>query len=329
MELIRALRVGTWPLSLLFQAGVGLRNLAFDRGLFATQRVAARVVSVGNLSVGGSGKTPLVAWLCAFLRGLGLRVGVVARGYGREPGATLNDEGMLLAARFPDLSQEQDGDRVAACERLIHRGALDVILLDDGFQHRRLALDVDIVCIDAASLDRPGLLFPAGDLREPRSSLRRADMVVLTRAGALDPPALARQRDRVRALARRAIPVHAAEHEALDVIDHPSKIASPPDSLRGRSVELLSAIARPKAFEATVTHLGATVCVHHRRPDHHRHGVQEVERLARDVAARGRLLLTTEKDAVKLAAVTAPFSFLRIALRFLGDAPTAAELGVA
>ena len=71
MELIRALRVGTWPLSLLFQAGVGLRNLAFDRGLFATQRVAARVVSVGNLSVGGSGKTPLVAWLCAFLREIG------------------------------------------------------------------------------------------------------------------------------------------------------------------------------------------------------------------------------------------------------------------
>src|SRR5690606_2019149 len=125
------------------------RNAAFDRGLRRARRLPVRVVSIGNLTAGGTGKTPLVVWVCERARALGLVPGVLARGYGRAPGARLNDEGELLAARLPGLPQEQDADRVLAGRRLLARHPVDVVVLDDGFQHRRLERDRDVVCLDA------------------------------------------------------------------------------------------------------------------------------------------------------------------------------------
>src|SRR5690606_11024693 len=118
-----------------------------------------------------------VVWVCERARALGLVPGVLARGYGRAPGARLNDEGELLAARLPGLPQEQDADRVLAGRRLLARHPVDVVVLDDGFQHRRLERDRDVVCLDAERPFADGRLLPAGDLREPRRALRRADTI--------------------------------------------------------------------------------------------------------------------------------------------------------
>ena len=325
---LRALRVGTWPLSLLYGCAVRARNLAYDRQWRRSVGVEVRVLSVGNLTVGGVGKTPLTSWLVDRARALGLRVGVVARGYGRAPGEALNDEGQLLARRHPDLPQEQDPDRVAACRRLLARSPVDLILLDDGFQHRRLARAFDLVCLDAERPFAQGMLLPAGDLREPITGLRRAHAVVLTRAGALDPTRLAARRAAVCRAAGRELPVLFAEHEPLDIVLHPKGGSEPIGSLSGRAVELLSGIARPGAFERTVHALGAKIVGHRRCRDHHRHHPAEVVAWARGAVTRGALPLTTEKDAVKLLDMDVEFAFLRIGMRFLGREPELAEVGL-
>jgi tetraacyldisaccharide 4'-kinase len=175
------LRQALWPLGLAWGAVAGVRNWLFDARLRKVHRLPVPVVSIGNLTVGGTGKTPAVAWLCALAKAHGKRPGVLARGYGRAPGARLNDEGELLQRRMPWLLQEQDPDRVAAGARLVGKGA-DFVVLDDGFQHRRLHRDLDVVCVDATLPFGNGLCLPAGDLREFRSGLRRAGMVLLTRA---------------------------------------------------------------------------------------------------------------------------------------------------
>src|SRR5262249_14997671 len=176
------------PLGAAYGACAAWRNAAFDRGARAVQRLPVTVVSVGNLTVGGTGKTPAVVWLCALAAARGRRPGVLARGYGRAPGARLNDEGEMLARALPGLLQDQAPARAAAGRRLLALGA-DFVVLDDGFQHRRLHRDVDLVCLDARLPFGNGRCLPAGELRERPDGLRRADAVILTRADGLDPAA--------------------------------------------------------------------------------------------------------------------------------------------
>ncbi len=317
-------RLALAPLTPLYGGVMRLRNFAFDRGLRRVYRLPVPVWSVGNLTVGGTGKTPLVAWLVEQLRAAGRRPGVLARGYRRPPGALLNDEGRMLAARFPDLPQEQDPDRVRGGERLVARG-VDIVVLDDGFQHRRLHRDRDIVCVDAARPFANGWLLPAGDLREPPSGLRRAQIVVLTRAGALTPDELARSVARVRDVAGPGAAVHAADHAPVALLSRPDDHELPLAMLRGLRVVLLSAIGQPRAFEATVGALGAIVVRHVVRRDHHAHTEAELASIAVDLVDRDLVLVTTEKDDAKLAGSQVPRLVLRIAMRFVGAAPEVAR----
>jgi tetraacyldisaccharide 4'-kinase len=210
-EPTQPLRASLWPLGLLYGTVAALRNWTFEAGLRRVHRLPVPVVSVGNLTVGGTGKTPTVAWLCALAKARGRTPGVLARGYGRVPGQVLNDEGTMLQRRLPWLLQQQDPDRVAAGARLVAQGA-DWVVLDDGMQHRRLHRDLDVVCVDATLPFGNGLCLPAGDLREFRGGLRRAGVVLLTRAGSLSPEQRRARIDRIRQLARADVPVHACEH---------------------------------------------------------------------------------------------------------------------
>lgn len=313
------LRQALWPLALLYGAGMALRNALFATGVRRVHRLDVPVVSIGNLTVGGTGKTPAVAWLCAQAKAAGRRPGVLARGYGRAPGAELNDEGVLLRRRLPWLLQEQDPDRVAAGRRLVAKGC-DYVVLDDGFQHRRLFRDRDVVCLDAARPFGDGQCLPAGDLREFRSGLRRAHVLLLTRAGALTPEQRA---ERVRGLWRlcdRELPVHACEHAPTDVVRRPAGEVLPLDALRGRRVVLWSAIARPQSFRATVEALGAEVVGEERHRDHHRFTPTDVAAAVAVARAADALLVTTEKDDARLDAFDVERWVLRIDLVFL-DAP--------
>ncbi len=297
----------------LFAGLARLRATGYERGWLASTRVEAPVVSVGNLTAGGTGKTPCVAFLVRELQRRGWRPGVLSRGY-RAPRAAdgrtvegtderANDEARWLAAALPGVERVQDPDRVAGAQRLIERGA-DAIVLDDGFQHRRLARDLDLVLVDAT---RPWGLppppgggapvracLPRGLLREPPAALARADALVLTRADQTDARTLEALAGELAACAPGR-PILRAAHRAARLAD-PDGVALALDELGGREVELLSALGNPEAFQRSVEALGARVVAHRVLPDHHAYTARDLEG-----AAAGRWLVTSEKDAVKLA----------------------------
>ena len=319
------LRQSLWPLGLCYGGAMALRNWMFHAGLRRVHRLNVPVVSVGNLTVGGTGKTPTVLWLAELARRHGRTPGVLARGYGRAAGALLNDEGQMLQQRLPWLLQEQDPDRVAAGRRLCQRGA-DYVILDDGFQHRRLGRDVDILCLDARQPFADGNVLPAGSLREFHTGLRRASLLLLTRAGGLDPRQLEQRREELRRFARAELPVHACDHAALDLVSQPDGALLGLEVLRDRAVVLLSAIARPQAFADTVGALGARVVQQLRHRDHHRFTRPQVESALQAARKLGAMLLCTEKDGVRLSPFAAPHHVLRIGLSFLGAEPAPAAL---
>ncbi|MBM4062581.1 MAG: tetraacyldisaccharide 4'-kinase [Planctomycetes bacterium] len=320
------LRSALWPFGLLYGLGMAVRNWAFDRRLRPVHRLPVPVVSVGNLTVGGTGKTPAVLWLCALAHARGRRPGVLARGYGRAPGERFNDEGAMLQQRQPWLLQEQDPDRVAAGARLVRQGA-DYVVLDDGFQHRRLHRDLDVLCLDAARPFGNGQCLPAGDLREFRSGLGRAGLVLLTRADGLAAEDLAARAARLRQLAGRAdLPVFPCRHAPRDVLALPQGEVLPLAALRGRRAVLLSAIARPGSFRDAAAGLGVEIVRELRCRDHHRFTAADAERAAAAARHAAAIVLATEKDAPKLSPLGLPCHVLRVELRFLGEPPSPAEL---
>jgi tetraacyldisaccharide 4'-kinase len=297
------LRVASWPYGL----GVRIRNRLYDRGWKTVRRAAVPVVSVGNLSVGGTGKTPCVEYVARFYRGLDVRVAILSRGYGAEAGR--NDEAMVLEENLPDVPHLQDPNRVAAAVRAVEELESELLVLDDAFQHRRLHRDLDIVLIDATRPAHRDYLLPRGTLREPTSGLRRAGMIVLTRCDQADPATVDELRDW---LARRFPdkPVAATEHRPTEC-----------ESLRGRPVGAFCGIANPAAFRRTLEGLGASVAAFRTFADHHPYAAADVEDL-RNWAARlpsDAVVVTTQKDWVKLRLpdlAGRPLRALRIGLVF-------------
>lgn len=298
-----------------------LRSRAYERGLLAVHRAPVPVLAVGNLSWGGTGKTPLVAFLVERLRARGRSPGVLARGYGRAPGEALNDEGRLLAARFPGLPQEQRPDRAAAARALLAKGAADCLILDDGFQHRRLARDLDLVCLDCTRPWFRDAPFPGGRLREWPGALARADLLILTRADEAGPGL----RDACREAAARdsgGVPTALAAHVARDLLElGPGMGAGPslaPGALAGRRVFLFCAIGAPRSFARTVSAAGAELAGMRAFRDHRRLGPERLERVAAEAARAGaEVLLTTEKDLARQGSFPFPVWVLRVDLGFL------------
>jgi tetraacyldisaccharide 4'-kinase len=279
---------------------VAARNAAFDRGLLPRQAAGVPVVSVGNLTLGGTGKTPLVAWVARALAARGLRPAVVSRGYGAAAGG-VSDEALELAVVLPDVPHVADRDRVAAARRAAAAGA-SAVVLDDGFQHRRLARDVDIVAVDATDPFGCGRLFPRGLLREPLAGIGRADAIVLTRSDAVDAGRRDEIRARLAAAGRGRRPTVWAEavHRpvGLRTWDGPGR---PLDALRGPRVAAFAAIGNPAAFRRTLESLGAVLVDFQSLPDHHAYAPTDLERLGRRAADAGAdLVVTTLKDLVKI-----------------------------
>lgn len=292
--------------SLPFRGAVALRAAAYSLGLLRARRAALPVVSVGNLTAGGTGKTPLVIALARRLRDRGERVAVLARGYGAERDGELNDELRLIAAAVPEVEIVAGRDRVAGAAAARARGAT-VALLDDGFQHRRLARDLDFVLVDATEPwgFPPRVLLPRGLLREPPAALRRASAVFLSRAELVGPSELRRLEEEVRAtgyagplLRTRTRPTR------VELLAGPAGAPSPgeePELLAGQAVLAACGIGNPSAFAATLAQLGARISQLVALPDHHAYTAADVdglERLARERAV-GRVVVTA-KDAVKL-----------------------------
>ena len=309
-------RLGLWNLSLPYAAAIAVRNAAFDRGWMRSERAGVPVVSIGNLTVGGTGKTPAVEFVASWLRKRGLQVAILSRGYGATDGP--NDEALLLEENLPDVPHLQGKDRVRLARIAVEELESQFLVLDDGFQHRRLARDLDIVLVDATDPFGGGRLLPAGLLRESPKELRRADLVLLTRCGMIEPSERANLRDRIRRLAGAApivetsfVPVSfmRVDHERRDIVD-----------LVGKRVLAFSGIGNPDAFRTTLSGLGVEVIEHRSFPDHHgytREDVLELTRGAKTVCPDA--LVTTQKDLVKLQIgdlAEVPLYALRIEMRF-------------
>src|SRR3954469_6838642 len=167
-----------------YTIAVSIRNRRYDRGAAKVQNIGVPVITVGNLTLGGTGKTPMVKWLAQRFQNAGVRVAIVSRGYGAAEGKH-NDEALELAQSLADVPHIQNRDRVAAARIAIHDFKSRLILLDDGFQHRRLGRDLDIVLLDALEPFGVEHVFPRGTLREPLTGLARAQVVCLSRADAI------------------------------------------------------------------------------------------------------------------------------------------------
>ncbi len=160
-----AARLGLGGAAGLYRLGVASRNLAFDRGWKVQHRAAVPVISVGNLTLGGTGKTPMVEWIGRWYRARGVRVAILSRGYGDASG--MNDEGRVLEENLPDVPHLQAPDRVALARCAVEELESEILVLDDGFQHRRLARNLDVVLLDALDPFGLGRIFPEGCSANP------------------------------------------------------------------------------------------------------------------------------------------------------------------
>jgi len=302
-----------------YRLGVAIRNTAFDRGWKTVHRASVPVISVGNLTLGGTGKTPMVEWLARWFRERDVRVCLISRGYGQTD--SVNDEGLVLEENLPDVPHLQDPDRVRLAEIAVEELETQLILLDDGFQHRRLARDLDVVLLDALDPFGLGRLFPRGLLREPIGSLRRAQAVVVSRADLVSDDRRRWIREQV---ARRvgSIPVLESRHAPRDLVDGEGR-SEPLGDLSGRRVAAFCGIGNPEGFRGTLAGLGVDVADLRVFPDHHRYTADDVVGLERWTnELKPNLVLTTQKDLVKLRLSKlgeTPLRALRICLEIVGD----------
>ena len=291
-------RLGLRAASLPYGWAVRLRNRLYDRGWKRITRAQVPVVSVGNLTLGGTGKTPCVEYVARYLVEHGHRAVILSRGYGNHGGR--NDEALVLDENLPDVPHLQGPDREGLAATAEKDSAAEVFVLDDGFQHRRLARDLDLVLIDATDPWGLKYLFPRGWLREPLAGLRRASAVILTRCNQVDSCERGRLREIVARVAPQ-VPIIETSHRPVELVNS-DRLKAGLDRLAGRPVAAFCAIGNPEAFRHTLASLGATVVAWRTFPDHHRYSRQDVEEL--QDWARGQpaecLIVTTQKDLVKI-----------------------------
>lgn len=286
------------PLSLLFGAAAALRRRLYRGGVLHSGHPGVPVIVAGNLTAGGSGKTPFVIWLVEWLKSQGRRPGVVSRGYGRRDGSLRCVDGGSTAQEAGDeplLIHSKTGvpvavgaDRLAAARLLLARHPdVDVIVSDDGLQHYRLRRDLELVLADAGSLFGNGWLLPAGPLREPLTRLGKADALILTRRD-----------DAAAAIDESPVPVFSVRHQPAGfrrLVDGMHAVELP--DMGGREIHAVAGIARPQGFFALLARLG----VSHKPkpfPDHHCFSAADIERDA--------VVVMTEKDAVKCQSFAGP-----------------------
>ncbi len=321
--LVEALR----PFAALYSGITGLRNAAYEAGIAPAKALGVPVVSVGNLTVGGTGKTPMVAWFVRELQRRGRRPGVLSRGYRAAEGGR-NEEGILLEELLPGVPHVQRADRVEGGRELEAEG-VDVVVLDDGFQHRRLRRDVDLVLVDATrpwGLPAPAeggepvcAVLPRGFLREAPRGVRRASAVVFTRCDQASAEELERLDARFEAIAP-GVPRTRAAHRAVAVRTPEGRREV--DVLRGREVALVSGLGNPEAFARTAREAGAVVVADLRFPDHHHYDRAELDR----AVPAGATILCSAKDAVKLDALGVACLVLEVELAWIAGEPVIAAL---
>lgn len=308
--LVCLLHIILWSFSKLYHGVIGWNSIRRKRGL------ACPVVSVGNIVLGGTGKTPAVEMLARMFTTMGCRAAILSRGYGRKAGKDTigvgvvsdgervllgseegGDEPRLLAGNLPGVAVLVGKNRLFTGNYAIKNFGVDIIILDDGFQYLTLRRELDIVIIDSSCPFGNGYLCPRGTLREPKSSLKRAHLLVLTHMDeAVDLKNLREELLRI-----TTAPVIESVHSPVSLQNIVTGRSFEMESLRGRNIFAFSSIGNHRSFERTLAVLGANVLDTFRFLDHHRYTFHEIERilnLAHDAGVK--TIVTTQKDAVRL-----------------------------
>ncbi len=313
------LRAGMWSAQWPYRVGVACKNVAFDFRLREPFEVGVPVISVGNLTTGGTGKTPIVAFLANWFRDAGAKVGLLSRGYkslthdtnpkrrrGTEdhsPSLTLrvsegNDEKLMLEQLCPGVPQWLNPDRILSAKRAVVDGC-NLLILDDAFQHRRVHRDLDIVLIDATNPWGYGHCLPRGLLREPISNIERADLVIVTRTD----QASAEELTAIRSELVRCNQIGTV----IEVSFRPSQLinsagqSKPLTDLAGQRDFGFCGIGNPESFERTLREIGSELVGFESFPDHHHFTLDDLAWLGEQAnTAKADVLLTTHKDLVKI-----------------------------
>ncbi len=297
-----------------YAAGVVLRNWSYDKGpaksyaiTFAGLKTTDRsqttvpVISVGNITVGGTGKTPMVIWLCNFLREKNINCAVLTRGY--KASADKNDEPAMLIKNCPGTAVIINPDRLAGALEAIKRHRAQVLIMDDGFQHRRLHRDIDIVTIDATLPFGYNKMLPAGLLREPVSALKRAHAAILTRCDSVSKDDLTKLTETVRRINPKIIVAQAVHEPVCAVTSDKDEI--PLAKLKGKKAFALCGIANPDAFLSTISRLKAKLVGSKLYDDHHHYTAKDFGEIYREAQqSKAEMIVTTEKDYNKLTGLS-------------------------
>jgi len=313
-------------LSILYSAAIVFRKTIYRLGLMPTHHLEARVISVGNISLGGTGKTPLVQLLAGELEKRDRRVAVLTRGYGRSGAGPrvlwagrghwrdVGDEPLMLSRRLPKIPIVVGADRLATGQLALGKYQSQCLILDDGLQHLRLARDVDIIVIDATMPFGNGKIFPAGTLREDIKGLKRADLFFLTRVDQAECP------DHLIDVLKKINPLAGVVQSAyrpFDLRDVRSSEIMELGALKRAPVLALSGIGNPRSFESLLERLGADLAAKMRFPDHHPYDRSDMVQIGQHASEIGcEYIITTEKDAVRLIDVgESPVPLLALGIR--------------
>ena len=328
------------PLGVLYSAVTAARRALYKTGALKVHKINAPVISVGNITTGGTGKTPLVEWVARTVAREGRRVCILMRGYGRRDegkrvivsdgehiladATTGGDEPRLLAEALQGVASViSDADRTSAARYAIENFESEVFILDDGFQHLRLARDLNIVAIDSTNPWGDGHLLPRGRLREPLRELRRADLIILTRTEqSQDVVSLRKQTERLSN--GRPVILSRTQTKMLRPLtatteSNTSELSTHPSSLRPHTFAAFCAVGNPSAFFKQMQRDGYTLKFMRSFPDHHVYTQRDVGEIVSEAKEAGaEALITTAKDAVKLRSLTfdLPCYVLEIELEF-------------
>jgi len=338
------LRFFLYIASIFYQLAVHMRNFLYSKGWLKIYQADAIVISVGNITVGGTGKTPLVIWLCKYLQKEKVPCAILTRGYKatqdtRHKTQGQIDEPGILAESCPQARVIVNADRVASANEAVNKISAKVLIMDDGFQHRRLARDFDIVTIDAMRPFGYGKLLPAGLSREPVDSLRRADAVVITRSNQVSESELNKIEEKIQKIKLSIViarsihnpvcvkytePAEAEIRERNEIMDSYLRRNDSIEQLKGKKVFAFCGIGNPDAFIETVKGLGVNLVGVKIYNDHYRYADEDIVDIrTKAKGLNAELVLTTQKDFSKLPTVKRqarsdiPLGYLAIELKLV------------
>jgi len=296
------------------------RNLLFAVGILRSRAAGVPVISIGNITTGGTGKTPLVIWLCNYLRNRGLQSSILTRGYKTQPNQ-ITDEPALLARACLDTDVIVNPDRIAGAKKAISAHQAQALVLDDGFQHRRIKRDLDIVAVDATCPFGYGRVLPAGLLREPKGGLSRADAVIITRFDQADAEQLRQLEQEILQIAP-TIAIARAVHKHTHAVTFQNKKLTL-EELRSKKIFAFCGIGNPTAFFRCLEQNGLPPEETQIFDDHHAYTQEEMKQIFERAHSCGaEMILCTQKDWVKSALLSPEeegvvFAYLAMELDFL------------